>query len=71
MPRAEASAAVVSAVVATTMPSREPRPTEASLMAAAEAGSPRGVLAKTMAVRTVVAMTKPLPMRTRGRMKSR
>jgi len=71
MARAEPSAVKVSAVVAATMPRREPRPTEASLIAAAEAGRPRGVLAKTMAVRTVVESTNPAPTNTSGRMNRR
>ena len=55
-------------VVAPTIPIREPSETEASLMAAAEAGKPRGVLAKTIAVRTVVESTNPAPMKARGAM---
>ena len=66
----ERIAVSASAVVAITMPIREPRLTDASLIAAAEAGRPRGVVAKTMAVRTVVARTKPAPMNARGVMKS-
>ena len=48
------------------MPIRDPRPTEASLIAAAEPGRPRGVLANTIAVRTVVASTNPAPMSASG-----
>ena len=48
----------------TTRAARLPSATEASLRAAAVAGSPRGTLAKMIAVRTVVAMTKPAPIST-------
>ena len=47
--------------VTTTRAARLPSATDASLRAAAVAGSPRGTLAKMIAVRTVVAMTKPAP----------
>ena len=47
--------------VTTTRAARLPSDTDASLSAAAVAGRPRGTLAKMIAVRTVVAMTKPAP----------
>ena len=47
-------------------PIRLPTRTDASLMAAALAGRPRGTLAKMMAVLTEVATTKPAPISTRG-----
>ena len=62
----ESSATAVTAVVPAMMPIRDPSETDASLMAAAVPGSPRGVLAKTIAVRTVVETTNPAPMKTRG-----
>ena len=52
---------MVTRTVITTRAARLPSATDASLSAAAVAGSPRGTLAKMIAVRTVVAMTKPAP----------
>ena len=48
----------------TTRAARLPSATDASLSAAAVDGNPRGRLAKMIAVRTVVAMTKPAPINT-------
>lgn len=50
----------------TTTPARDPTSIDASFRAAAVAGSPRGTLAKMIAVRTVVATTNPPPTRRSG-----
>ena len=57
--------------VTTTSAARLPSETEVSLSAAAVAGRPRGTLAKMIAVRTVVAMTKPAPISTNANAKPR
>ena len=63
----------ISATIAVmiTIPIRLPTEIDASLRAAAVAGRPRGTLAKMIAVRTVVATTKPAPIRKHGTTNSR
>ncbi len=57
--------------VTSTIPTRVPTEIDASFRAAAVAGSPRGTLAKMIAVRTVVAMTNPAPTSSNGTRKAR
>ena len=58
-------------VVTTATPRLLPTSSEVWFRAAAVLGSRRGTLAKMIAVRTVVAMTKPAPMARNGTMKYR
>ncbi len=58
-------------VVTTTTPSWLPTSSDVWFRAAAVLGSRRGTLAKMIAVRTVVATTKPAPMAMNGTMKYR